>query len=59
MRRRHQLPAYSPVDPFAQQIGVAVVPDVLLLMPAIIGGPHAIRHRFSAPRPARGILTSC
>jgi hypothetical protein len=47
MRRRHQLLAYTPVDPPAQQIGVAVVPGVFLLMPAIISGPHAIRHRFS------------
>ena len=52
MRRRHQLLAYTPVDPLAQQIGVAVMPGVLLLMPAIISGPHAIRHRFSAPQPA-------
>jgi len=59
VRRRHQLLAYPPVDPLAQHIGVALVPGVLLLMPAIISGPHAIRHRFWHRDHPRSILTSC
>lgn len=59
MRRCHQLLAYPPLDPLAQRIGVAVVPGVLLLIPAIISGPHAIRHRFrraTGPQHPRQLL---
>ena len=51
--------ACTPVDPLAPQIGMAVVPGVLLLMTAIISGPHAIRHRFGHHDESRSILTSC
>jgi hypothetical protein len=59
MRRCHQLLAYPPLDPYARRIGVAVVPGVLLLIPAIISGPHAIRHRFrhaTGPQHPRQLL---